>query len=269
LAIAMLERAIAARVPSTWVLADAGYGRDPQLRAWCHQSAVPYVLGVPVDPPLDCVPGKPGQPAVTRADDLLHYANARDQWERRSCGSGAKGERLYNWTAFAVTVKDEQPAEDFTHWLVLRRSLHPNRHGKDGQLHREIAYFLVHAPTAMPLPAIIFRAGGRWQIEEDNEINKQLVGLAQYQVRKWTPFHRHVTACMLATAFLAVQRATATEPELHADKEQAPDPGKDQVIEESEGTGCSPARSCGPQPTPSGTASPPPASTPATPWRPC
>lgn len=52
---------------------------------------------------------------MKRADDLLHYARARDQWERRSCGYGAKGERLYDWTAFAVQVKGEEPAEDFCH----------------------------------------------------------------------------------------------------------------------------------------------------------
>jgi SRSO17 transposase len=28
-----------------------------------------------------------------------------------------------------------------------------------------------------------------------------------YQVRKWTPWHRHVTICMLEQAFLAVTRA--------------------------------------------------------------
>jgi hypothetical protein len=70
--------------------------------------------------------------------------------------------------------------------MMLRRSLHPNRRGKDGQRHREIAYFLVHAPVVSTVSEIIARAGGRWQIEEDNEINKQLVGFAQYQVRKWT-----------------------------------------------------------------------------------
>ncbi|MDU9001601.1 IS701 family transposase [Streptomyces mirabilis] len=240
LAIAMLEQARAARVPFTWILADAGYGRDPQLRAWCHQRAVPYVLGVPVDLPLDGPPGKPRQPAVKRADDLLRYAKVRDQWERRSCGTGSKGERLYDWTAFAVEVKDEEPAETFTHWLVLRRSLHPNRRGKDGQLHREIAYFLAHAPQAATVSEIIARAGGRWQIEEDNELNKQLVGLAQYQVRKWTPWHRHVSACMLATAFLAVQRAAIPEPGPQEPKpgpEHAPTPGKDQITKESEAAG--------------------------------
>jgi SRSO17 transposase len=190
LAIAMLEQARAAHVLFSWVLADAGYGRDPQLRAWCHRRKVPYVFGVPVDLPVDGPPGKPRQPAVKRADDLLHYAKTRDQWERRSCGDGAKGERLYDWTAFAVQVKDEHPAEGFTHWLVLRRSLHPNRRGKDGQLHREIAYFLVHGPADTTVSEVITRAGGRWQVEEDNEINKQLVGLAQYQVRKWTPCRR-------------------------------------------------------------------------------
>ncbi|MFJ7099235.1 hypothetical protein ACIQWL_55895 [Streptomyces mirabilis] len=76
-----------------------------------------------------------------------------------------------------------------------------------------------------------------WQIEEDNEINKQLVGLAQYQVRKWTPWHRHVTACMPATAFLAVQRAVFPEPDQDPELEQAPDPGKDQSTGESGATG--------------------------------
>ncbi|MFL4907602.1 hypothetical protein ACJ6WF_31480 [Streptomyces sp. MMS24-I2-30] len=87
------------------------------------------------------------------------------------------------------------------------------------------------------------RKQGRWQIEEDNEINKQLVGLAQYQVSKWTPWHRHVTACMLATAFLSVQRAAipepdqTPEPEPDTGPEQAPDQGKAPGIDESEAAG--------------------------------
>ncbi|WP_405683312.1 IS701 family transposase [Streptomyces sp. NBC_00057] len=237
-AVAMLEEAVAAGVPFSWVLADSGYGRDPQVRAWCHDRSVPYVLGVPVDLPLDGPPGKPRHPAVKRADDLLHYARVRDQWERRPCGFGTKGERLYDWTAFAVEVKGEKPAEGSTHWMVLRRSPHPNRRGKDGKLHREIACFLVHAPNATTASEIITRAGGRRQIEEDNEINKQLDGFAQYQVRKWTPWHRHVTACMLATAFLAVQRAAFPEPEPESDSDpESSTPGKALTTTGSEATG--------------------------------
>ncbi|MFZ3475159.1 IS701 family transposase [Streptomyces sp. 4.24] len=239
LAISMLTDALAAEVPFGWVLADAGYGRDRQLRAFCHDKVLPYVFAVPADLSLDGPPGKPRQPAVKRADDLLHYAKLRDQWERRSLGEGAKGERLYDWTAFDAVVKDQAPAEGFAHWLVMRRSLHPNRRGKDGRLHREIAYFLAHAPAETTLTEIITRAGGRWRIEEDNEINKQLVGFAQYQVRKWTPWHRHVTACMLATAFLTVQQAALTDPEPEDDDgpEGAADPGKALMNGESETTG--------------------------------
>ncbi|MFJ5157305.1 IS701 family transposase [Streptomyces sp. NPDC088353] len=239
LAVAMLDDALTAQVPFGWVLADAGYGRDPHLRAFCHGRTLPYVFAVPVDLPLQGPPGKPRQPTVNRADDLLHYAKTRDQWERRSLGEGAEGERLYDWTAFAVSVKGEAPAEGFAHWLVQRRSLHPNRRGKDGQLHREIAYFLVHAPTGTTLTEIITRAGGRWHIEEDNEINKQLVGFAQYQVRKWTPWHRHITACMLATAFLTVQHAALTDPEAEADgvPDQVSHPGKTPATGESETLG--------------------------------
>ncbi|WP_189317829.1 IS701 family transposase, partial [Streptomyces brasiliensis] len=270
LATAMLEQARATHMPFSWVLADAGYGQDSGLRAWCHAHQVPYVFGVPVDLPLDGVPGRPRQPAVQRADDLLSYAKVRDQWERRSCGDGARGGRLYDWTAFAVQVKDESPADGFTHWLVLRRSLHPNRRGKDGRLHREIAYFLVHAPAGATLSQIIARAGGRWQIEEDNEISKQLVGLARYQVRKWTPWHRHVTACMLATAFLSVQHAALpdTDTDTDTDTEHDLTAGKDQVTSKSEAAGQSTVRFRGLPPTPSGTAWPPPDSIPATPWIP-
>ena len=54
----MLEQARVARVPFSWVPADADYGRDPQLRAWCHDHAMPYVFGVPADLPIDGPPGK-------------------------------------------------------------------------------------------------------------------------------------------------------------------------------------------------------------------
>jgi SRSO17 transposase len=46
-----------------------------------------------------------------------------------------------------------------------------------------------------------------WHTEDDNKAGKDLLGLDAYQVRKWDPWHRHVTISMLAHAFLAVTRA--------------------------------------------------------------
>ena len=51
-------------------------------------------------------------------------------------------------------------------------------------------------------------AGTRWVIEEGFERAKE-VGLDQYEVRRWDGWHRHVTLCLLAHAFLEVTRAAA------------------------------------------------------------
>jgi SRSO17 transposase len=119
-------------------------------------------------------------------------------FERRSCGHGTKGERYHDWAAIAVTVKDQSPSGGKAHTLLVRRSTSKPS---------EIEYFLAHAAPATPIPELIGVAGMRWKIEENNEHGKDLLGLGQYQVRKWTPWHRHVTTCMLAAAFLAVTRA--------------------------------------------------------------
>jgi SRSO17 transposase len=63
----------------------------------------------------------------------------------------------------------------------------------------------------------------------DNEHGKDLLGLDQYQVRKWVPWHRHVTTCMIAAAFLAVTRT-------HLPTAQDTDQGKDPQPREQEAT---------------------------------
>jgi len=42
---------------------------------------------------------------------------------------------------------------------------------------------------------------------EPTQTGKDQLGLDHYQVRKYTPWHRHVTLAMLAAAFLTVTRA--------------------------------------------------------------
>ncbi|WP_055717428.1 hypothetical protein [Streptomyces torulosus] len=85
------------------------------------------------------------------------------------------------------------------HRLLIRRST-DKKQLAGGRIDYEYGYFLAHAPTPMPAVEFIAQAGVRWKIEEDNEQGKQLTGLGQYQVRKWTPWHRHVTCAMLALA---------------------------------------------------------------------
>ncbi|MGA5135546.1 IS701 family transposase, partial [Streptomyces olivoreticuli] len=240
---AMLADALAPKAPFRWLAADADYGKDPGLRADCHRQRIPYVLAVPVSLPVDGIPGRHRQPAVASPGDLLHYALGQGQWERRSCGEGSKGERLYDWTCFKVTVKDQQPADGFAHWLLIHRSTEKKQLA-GGRIDYEYGYFLAHAPRATAATELISQAGIRWKIEEDNEQGKQLTGLGRYQVRKWTPWYRHVTCAMLALAFLAVQRAQHPDPDPHTDgprsgtatDDTADDAGKAQLTNEKSGS---------------------------------
>jgi hypothetical protein len=53
----------------------------------------------------------------------------------------------------------------------------------------------------------------RWAVEECFTEAKGEVGLDHYEVRRWDSWHRHVTLCLLAHAFLVVVRLGARDAE--------------------------------------------------------
>jgi SRSO17 transposase len=200
LAILELDRAVAAGVPFAAVAADSGYGKDPGLREYCHEHSLMYVFEVPKSLPLVDVYGRGTRP------DRVHRLLPAGIWERRSCGTGSKGERTYDWASTEVHVKDQKPAEGHTHTLLIRKSKEP-RVKKDGTSAYEFAYFLVHTPHGTTMARAVVYAGYRWNIEDDNQDGKDTFGLDEYQVRKWVSWYRHVTCSMLAHAFTAAKRA--------------------------------------------------------------
>ena len=72
-----------------------------------------------------------------------------------------------------------------------------------------MAYYRAYGPEGTTLEELARVAGTRWAIEEGFERAKGEVGLDQYEVRSWTGWHRHVTLCLLAHAYLEVTRAAA------------------------------------------------------------
>ncbi len=123
-------------------------------------------------------------------------------WRRLSAGIGAKGERLYDW-ALTPLWRLQLSAEErrFGHYLLVRRSLDETR---------EHAYFVVYAPrTRVTRQTLVNVAGRRWEIEVGFEAAKGECGLAQYEVRRWQGWYRHITLALLAHAVLAALRAQA------------------------------------------------------------
>jgi SRSO17 transposase len=73
----------------------------------------------------------------------------------------------------------------------------------------EIAYLLAAAPAGTTRTALAEAAASRWAVEGGFESAKQEVGLADYEVRSCTGWHRHITLALLAHAVLAVARGPA------------------------------------------------------------
>src|ERR671933_501880 len=181
----MLERAFAAGVPCAWVVADSVYGRDHRLRRSLMQHGRGYVLEV----------SRGQQLGFERVADWAAEFTP-GAWQRLSAGEGAKGPRLYDWAyrAFAGA------APGWRQGLLVRRSLS----NAD-----ELAFYLTYAPETSGLVDLVRVAGLRWTIEVCFEVAKSEVGLDEYEVRRWSGWHRHITLALLAHAYLGVVRSRA------------------------------------------------------------
>ena len=191
LAARMLWRTLDAGVKVSWVTGDTVYGSNPKLRAGLEARSQAYALGVRCHEWVE-VDGQ-----RVRVDRLAKGLSAQE-WQSLSAGAGAKGPRLYDWAA--VALSSPAPA-GWQRWLVVRRSLQ-NTAQKD-----KLAYFLVFGKQGTTLEEMVQAIGHRWTVEQCFEVGKGEVGLADYEVRSWHGWYRHVTLALVAQAFLTVIRA--------------------------------------------------------------
>ena len=188
----MLERSFRAGVLAAWVTGDEVYGNDGNLRRWLEGQEHPYVLAVRSNQSV-WVSFHP-----IRVDALAGAVPNR-AWRTITIAAGSKGLRRYAWAWIPV---DHDLAPGWQRWLLIRKSL------EDG----EMAFYLAAGPDRTSLASLAQVAGARWSMEAAFESAKQEVGLADYEVRSWTGWYRHVTLSLLAHAVLAVLRKVAGGP---------------------------------------------------------
>ena len=200
LATGMLTRALHAGVPARWVAGDEVYGNDPGLRAECEVQQIGYVLAIGCDRRVPTTAGP------VRADALVAEV-PRWAWQQLSAGSGAKGERFYDWAWITLTTADNDSSAADTRtecwWSLVRRN----------QTTGELAFYRCYSPHIVALRELVRVAGRRWTIEESFQTGKGLTGLDEHQVRRWTSWRRWTLLAMLAHALLAVIAANE-----HADR---------------------------------------------------
>jgi SRSO17 transposase len=177
----MLGRAFEANVSAAWVTGGETYGTDRRLRHWLEARGCSYVLAEERSATLPrpegtLLPSVPG-------------------WAGFVIDGGA--ERSSEWDR---GPRRQESDVGLTEYLLVC--------GAVGRTDEYISH-RAYGPRQTPLLRMGRVASRRWTIEEGLKRAKGEVGLDQYEVRRWDPWHRHITLCLLAHASLQVTRAHA------------------------------------------------------------
>jgi SRSO17 transposase len=202
LALDMVERAIKAGVPFSWVAADTVYGTG-EVEMTLRRAGRGYVLGAGANAQFNSWLGKP---EVAGTAEQIAQGLEPSAWHHLSAGEGTKGARLYDWAYLELA---DLAADEFNPTLngVWTRGLLIRRHPVDGTL----AFFSTWCPAGTSLETLVLVEGRRWTIEEAFETAKNELGLDHNETRSWHGWHRHVSLVMLAFAMLATIRHHANQ----------------------------------------------------------
>jgi SRSO17 transposase len=197
----MIARAVAAKVPFSFVTADSVYGTG-DIEAILRKAGKGYVLGVAANHVFNSWGKKRfvRGTASAIAQDLPNSV-----WRRLSAGEGTKGPRLHDWAYLELADLDADENNDtlirkWTRGLLIRRSI-----ADDGDL----AFFSTWCPKGTPMEKLVSVEGCRWAIEDSFETAKNELGLDHNETRSWHGWHRHVSLVMLAFAMMAAIRHRA------------------------------------------------------------
>ena len=218
-ALAEIDRVIAAGVRFGCVVADAGYGLSARFRQGLTARKLSWAVGIPRHVkvyPADVQMIRPvarrGRPPQ-RIPDTLSVA-AEDvlttaKWQNISWRTGTKGKLRARFAAVRVRVADGSPQriKDKTHqhlpgeqaWLI-------GEHRASG----ERKYYLANLPAKTDLRTLAATIKARWVCEQAHQQLKEELGLDHFEGRSWQGLHRHALMTMIAYAFLQYRRlATA------------------------------------------------------------
>src|SRR5215203_628541 len=121
--------------------------------------------------------------------------------EVRPARDGSSGRRPWEWACVELAP---DPERGMRRWLLVRRSTDDPE---------EMGFYQAYGPEGTTVEELVRVCQERWQLEECFAEAKGEAGLDHYEVRKWEAWHRHITLCLLAHAFLAVVRSSVEREE--------------------------------------------------------
>lgn len=185
LAQAMLAQAWAEGVESRYVTGDTLYGNSPGLRQFIASAGRLYVLAIGSHHHVVI-----GGQRQSLAD--VFTTIEQSQWEAIATTVAETGVVWYNWCALRVFLGTDHTQEQC---LLIRC--------KPGD-EPDYDFFISNAPSETALEELVAVASIRHEIEQVFEEAKGQLGLADYEVRTWHGWHRHMTLCFLAHTWLMI-----------------------------------------------------------------
>jgi SRSO17 transposase len=216
MALAEIDRIIAAGVRFGCVLADAGYGLSAPFRQGLTARKLTWAVGIPRH--LKVYPAKVqmiwpvarrGRPRQRHVPDILSIAAedmlANTKRHTISWRTGTKGKLKARFAAVRVRVADGPPQR-------IRDKGQQHLPGDEAWLiaeHRmsgEKKYYLANLPATTDLRTLAATIKARWICEQAHQQLKEELGLDHFEGRSWQGLHRHALMTMIAYAFLQYRR---------------------------------------------------------------
>jgi|SRR5450759_2338138 SRSO17 transposase len=216
IALAEIDRMMAAGVRFSCVLADAGYGMSAPFRQALTARGLAWAVGIPrhlkvypVGVKLIWPKAVRGRPRKRHIPDILSVAAenilADAKWQTVSWRNGTKGPLKARFAAVRVRTADGPPQR-------IRDMGQQHMPGDEAwligeqRISGEKKYYLANLPARTDLRTLAATIKARWICEQAHQQLKEELGLDHFEGRSWQGLHRHALMTMIAYAFLQHRR---------------------------------------------------------------
>ena len=208
IALAGIDRVIAAGARFGRVVADAGYGVSAAFRRGLSERGLLWAVGVPKVQGVYSTKvellwpragtGRPRKHPVPSEEPVAAEAMLGEvEWRRVSWRRGTKGPLAAEFAALRV-----RPAEG----VQLRNGRHPPGAEiwlvGERRASGETKYYLANLPANAALAELAAAIKARWVCEQAHQQPEEELGLDHFEGRSWTGLHRHALMAVIAFCFL-------------------------------------------------------------------